>query len=171
MCNEHAPVSSLCQFGAGQKHPNSRVPAQIGRVDVENAGSGDGGRRGGPQVADLEQQPHGAVQGDPLVAGQGEDLAREGPTVAPSSQGAIAKGAPRGHVSNDGEGAGPLHPGPTADWLPPTRSLCVPDPAPASAPSRPRTRVRISLSYDPSPGPGILHSLLCSIENHLLSCF
>lgn len=56
---------------------SSRVPAQVCRVDVENAGSGDGGRGGRPQVADLEHQPHGAVQGDSLVAGQGEDLGRK----------------------------------------------------------------------------------------------
>lgn len=55
------PASSLRQFEAGQRPPSSRVPAQVRRVDVENAGSGDGGRRGGPQVADLEHQPHGAV--------------------------------------------------------------------------------------------------------------
>lgn len=32
-------------------------------------------------MANLKHQPHGAVQGDPLVAGQGEDLGRESPGV------------------------------------------------------------------------------------------
>ena len=54
-----------------------RVPAEILRVDVEDAGPGHGGRGGRPQVGDLEEKPHVAGQGDPLVAGQGEDLARK----------------------------------------------------------------------------------------------
>lgn len=54
----------------------SRVPPQISRVDVEYAGPRDGGWGGCPQVADLKHQPHGAIQGNSLVAGQGEDLGR-----------------------------------------------------------------------------------------------
>lgn len=53
-----------------------RVPAQVGRVDVQDTGPGYGGRRGRPQVRDLEQQPHGRRQRDPLVAGQRQHLDR-----------------------------------------------------------------------------------------------
>lgn len=36
--------------------------------------SGDRCRGGCAQVADLEEQPHGGIQGDPLVACQGQHL-------------------------------------------------------------------------------------------------
>ena len=51
-----------------------RVPAEIFRVDIEDAGPGHGGRGGGLQTRDLEEEPHVGRQSDPLVAGQGEDL-------------------------------------------------------------------------------------------------
>lgn len=57
--------------------PGSRVPAQVGGVDVEDSRAGHGGRRGGPQVADLKEEPHGGVEGNALVAGQGEDLGKQ----------------------------------------------------------------------------------------------
>ena len=51
-----------------------RVPAEIFRVDIEDAGPGHGGRGGGPQVGDLEDQSHVGSYSDPLIAGQGQDL-------------------------------------------------------------------------------------------------
>lgn len=44
------------------------------RQEARTTCSGDGGRGGGAEVADLEHQPHGGVQGYPLVTGQGQHL-------------------------------------------------------------------------------------------------
>ena len=54
--------------------PDSRVPAKILRVQVEDAGPGDGGWCGVLQGGDLKQQPHRGGQRDPLVGGQGQHL-------------------------------------------------------------------------------------------------
>lgn len=76
-CHSETPPASALPATAGGRRTegDSRVPSEVRGVDVEDAGSGDGGRGGRPQVADLEHQPHGAVQGDALVAGQREHLA------------------------------------------------------------------------------------------------
>jgi len=51
-----------------------RVPAQVRRVYVQDAGAGHGGRRGRPQVGDLEKQAHGRRQRDTFVASQRQYL-------------------------------------------------------------------------------------------------
>lgn len=52
----------------------SRIPAQILRVHIQNASSGDSGWGGCPQVMGLKQKPHGRCEGHSLVAGQGQHL-------------------------------------------------------------------------------------------------
>ena len=55
-----------------EKERHSRAPAQVLGVDVENAGTGHGGRSSSPQVGDLKQQTHGGGEADALVTGQGQ---------------------------------------------------------------------------------------------------
>ena len=57
---------------------HSRVPAEVSRVDKEDAGPGHRGRVGLAHVADLKHEAHGGVQGDTLVAGQRQHLRGEG---------------------------------------------------------------------------------------------
>ena len=59
-----------------EKERHSRAPAQVLGVDVENAGTGHGGRSSSPQVGDLKQQTHGGGEADALVTGQGQHLGR-----------------------------------------------------------------------------------------------
>lgn len=75
----------------------TRLTGTRQRREARTTCSGDGGRGGGAEVADLEHQPHGGVQGYPLVTGQrqhlGEGKQRRVHTVHLHSL--LAPGAPR----------------------------------------------------------------------------
>lgn len=53
-------------------------------------------------MADLEHQPHGAVQGDPLIAGQREDLVRDTGLWVSAPKHPRAEGF-TGHISEEEE--------------------------------------------------------------------
>lgn len=61
---------------------HSRIPAKVLRVDVQDTCPGHSRWCGSPQMADLEKQPDGGCEGDTLIAGQRQDLSREGATVS-----------------------------------------------------------------------------------------
>lgn len=59
-----------------QKVNFSQVPAKLLRIDVQNASSGHGGRRGMFQVADLKQKSHRGGEWDTFIISQSKDLHR-----------------------------------------------------------------------------------------------
>lgn len=50
------------------------MPAQVVRIDVQDASAGHGGGRGVFQVADLKEKPHGGRERDAFIIGQSKNL-------------------------------------------------------------------------------------------------
>ena len=72
---ENGQIGSFrLQFTCFDPGGHLRIPAEIGRIDVENTGPRDGGRCGRPEMADFEEQTHGGIQRDTFVTGQCQDF-------------------------------------------------------------------------------------------------